>query len=325
MPDRYPIPRIEDLLHSQQGSKIFTKIDLNKAYFQVPVAPEDVPKTAVTTPFGSFEFLGMPLGLRNATQTFQRHMDTLFRDMPFVRNNVDDLLIASATQEDHLEHLQIVLEVLAKAKLSINPNKCKFAQTEVNFLGFAINSQGFRPPAEKIEAITNCQRPANIMGLRRLLGLINSYHSLLPNLAAFEVPLTDLMQGAKKKDKHLIDWTPERTNAFEACKRSLANVTSLSFLKQGAPLVLAADVSSTDLGSALEQVIDGNRQPLGFFSRKLTQAERNYSPCDRELLAVFAALKFFEHILEGRQFVIQTDHKPLVNALEQRPEKASPR
>ena len=258
----------------------------------MPVAPEDVPKTAVTTPFGSFEFLSMPLGLRNATKIFQRHMDTLFRDMPFVRNYVDDLLMASATQEEHLEHLQIVLEVLAKAKLSINPNKCKFAQTEVN-LAFAINSQGFRPPAEKIEAITNCQRPANIMGLRRFLGLINSYHSLTPNLAALEVPLTDLMQGAKKKDKRLIDWTPERTNAFEACKRSLANVTSLSFLKQGAPQVLAADASSTDLGGTLEQVIDGVRQPLGFFSRKLTQAERNYSPYDRELLAVFAALKFF--------------------------------
>ena len=67
-----------------RGSRYFTKLDLNTAYYQVPVAPEDVPKTTVTTPFGLFEFVGMPLGLRNATQTFQRYMDSLFRDLPFV-------------------------------------------------------------------------------------------------------------------------------------------------------------------------------------------------------------------------------------------------
>ena len=241
VPDRYALPRIEDLLRSLHGSRIFTKLHLNKAYFQVPVAPEDVPKTAVTTPFGLSEFIGMPLGLRNATQTFPRHTDTLFRDTPFVRNYIDDVLIASETEGEHLQHFQTVLEVLAKAKLSLNIDKCKFAQEEVNFLGFTVNRIGFRPPSEKVEAIVNFQRPADIMGLRRFLGLINFYHTFIPNFAAIEVPLTDLMQGLKKKDKCRADWTPERINAFVNCKRSIAKATSMSFLTPEAPLVLATD------------------------------------------------------------------------------------
>ena len=326
VPDRYPIPRIEDLVRSRYGSTVFTKLNLNKAYFQVPVAPEDVCKTAVTTPFGLYEIVGMPLGLRNATQTFQRYMDSLFRDLPYVRDYVDDVLVASASLEEHLEHLQVVLEILVKAKLSINLGKCKFAQVEVNFLRFAVNRDGFRPPQEKVEAILNYKRPTNIMGLRRFLGIINFYHTLIPNLAAIEVPLTDLMQGATKKDRTPIDWTIERTEAFEACKKGLADVMSLSFLAPEAPLMLATDASSTDLGGALNQADNNNIwHPLGFFSRKLSLTERNYSPYVRELLAVFSSLKFFSHILEGHQFVIQMDHKPLVRALLQRPEKASPR
>ena len=143
--------------------------------------------------------------------------------------------------------------MLAKAKLSLNLGKCKFAQEEVRFLGFAVDANGFRPPPEKVEAILNYSRPMDIDGLRGFLGLINLYHSLIPNLAAIEVPLTDLMYGAKKKDKRQIDWTPERVHAFESCKKSLAEVTSLSFLAPEAPLVLSTDAFSTDLGAALNQ------------------------------------------------------------------------
>ena len=140
-----------------------------------------------------------------------------------------------------------------------------------------------------------------------------------------QVPLTDLLQGAKKMDKRPIDWTAERTHAFERCRKSLADVTRTSFLIPGAPLALSADASSTDLGAALNQLINNVWNPLGFFSRKLTPTEVKYSPYDRELLAVFAALKHFEHRLEGREFIVRMDHQPLVKALEQRPEKASPR
>ena len=260
----------------------------------------------------------MPFGLRNATQTFQRHMDKLFRDMPFVRNYVDDMLIASKNMEEHLQ-------VLAKAKLSLNLNKCKFAQEEVQFLGFAVNKNGSRPPPEKVEAILKYARPSDIMGLRRFLGLIGFYHALIPNLAAIEVPLTDLMHGVKKKDRRLIDWMQERIQAFELCKKSLADVTHMSFLLPEAPLALSRDASSTDHGASLDQLTGGIWHPLGFHSRKLTLAEKNYSPYDRELLAIYDALKHFQHVLEGRQFVVKTNHKPLVKALSQRPEKASPR
>ena len=143
------------------------------------------------------------------------------------------------------------------------------------------------------------------MGLRRFLGLINFYHTFIPNLAAIEVPLTDLMQGAKKKDKRRVDWTPERIDAFVNCKRSLANATSMSFLAPEAHLILATDASSTDLGGALNQLIENIWQPLGFFSRKLTKAEKNYSPYDRELLAVFASLKFSPRQLNQLEYISQ--------------------
>ena len=307
VPVRYPIPRIEDILLSLHSSTFFTTLDLNRAYFQVPVAREDVPKRAITTPFGLFEFLGMPLGLRNATQTFQRHMDNLFRDMPFVRVYIDDLLIVSSTLDEHLEHLQAVFDTLVRAKLTLNLGKCQFVKREVIFLGYSVNADGFKPPPDRIKAIVEYSRPPTIADLRRFRGLINFYHSLIPNAAEMQVPLTDLLQGAKKKDKRSIDGPP-----------------SARFLISGAPLALSADASSTDLGAALNQLINNVWNPLGFFSRKLTLTEVKYSPYDRELPAVFTALKHFEHMLEGREFIVRTDHKPLVKALE-RPEKASPR
>ena len=153
VPDRYPIPRIEDLLLSLHGCRVFSKLDLKRAYFQISVAPEDVEKTAVTTPFGLFEFVGMPLGLRNATQTFQRHMDALFRHLPFVRVYLDDLLIASADTNEHLQHLRSVFEILRSSKLTLNSAKCLLAKEDVVFLGYHINSEGFKPPEDRVTAI----------------------------------------------------------------------------------------------------------------------------------------------------------------------------
>lgn len=143
VPDSYPIPRIEDLLMSLTGNKIFTKLDLERAYYQIPVAPEDIQKTAVTTSFGLFEFVGMPLGLRNSTQTFQRFMNEKFRDCPFARIYIDDIIIASRNAEDHTAHIRKVLTILSENKLTLNKQKCKFAQESINFLGFKISAEGF--------------------------------------------------------------------------------------------------------------------------------------------------------------------------------------
>lgn len=325
VPDRYAVPVPEDIFQRLHGKKIFTTIDLVRAYHQIPVAPEAVQKTAVTTPFGSFEFLGMPLGLRNATQTFQRHMDNILRGLEFVNCFIDDLIVASNTHEGHLMHLEQIFAILRLNKLTINPNKCRFGQEEVNYLGYTINKDGYKPPEERINVILSFPKPETITDLRRFLGMINYYRKCIPNALELQAPLNAYLKDAKRKDKRKVPWTPETELALENCKQSVATAARTAFLSSTASLSLTTDASDSAIGAALEQLENNIWKPVGFFSRKLSPTETKYSTYNRELLAIFAAIKFFRHILEGRQFIVRTDHRPLVYAFAQKANKASPR
>ncbi|KAL6483353.1 hypothetical protein MHYP_G00082250 [Metynnis hypsauchen] len=149
-PDRYPIPNIQDFPAGLAGRIIFSKVDLVRGYHQVPVHPADVPKTAVITPFGLFEFLRMPFGLKNTAQMFQRLMDSILRDLPFLFVYLDDILVASVSRSEHLHHLRLLFERLSQHGLIINPAKCQFGLHTVDFLGHRITSSGghseFCPP-----------------------------------------------------------------------------------------------------------------------------------------------------------------------------------
>ncbi|CAB0040261.1 unnamed protein product [Trichogramma brassicae] len=315
-PDRHPLPIIEDLLQESVG-KVFSVVDLYKAFYQIPVAEEDISKTAVTTPFGLFEFVGMPLGLRNSAQTFQRTMNYLLRDLDFVRCYQDDILVLSAAHEQHLQHLRELLTILKRARLFVNWEKCQIGRSEVVFAGYLISERGFEPPAAKVEAIARFPKPSDSTQLRRFIGMLNFYRRCLPRAAELMSPLTDLLRGLQKKKGEA---------CMERSSRRGIRAHQAGYGFSGQPLALHTDASNTAIGAALSQRhADDDWTPLGFFSQKLSPTQQRYSTYDRELLAIFEAIKYFQRILEGRSFTIMTDHRPLSFALEQKSDKFSPR
>jgi hypothetical protein len=160
--DKYPLPNMADLSSRLDGCSIFSKLFLQKGYLQVPVRQEDIPKTAIITPFGLFEFLRMPFGLSNAGMTFQRMMDQLFFDLPCVFVYLDDLLVASRTVQEHKVHLQQVLAVLQQSGLVINSEKCVFGRQSLEFLGHIVQAGGISPLPDRVAAVQQFPRPNTV-------------------------------------------------------------------------------------------------------------------------------------------------------------------
>ena len=237
-------------------------------------------------------------------------MDQVLRGIPSAYAYIDDVLIASASEQ----YLQTVFERLHTHGIVINPNKCLFSVCELDFLSHHIDQHGITPLPVKVQAVHDFPQPQTQCQLHEFIGLVNFYHRFFPHCGDLMQPLHALLTVSKPNSQTLT-WNDATLAAFKVTKEALANASLLSYSKADAPTCLMADASDTAVESVFEQYVNNTWHPISFFSRKMTPAETCYSTFDRELLAVYLAIKHFHHFLEGRHFHVLTDHKPVTFTL----------
>ena len=311
--DKYPIPKIEDLFSTLAGGKVFSKIDLSQAYQQLPLADESKKYIVINTHKGLFRYTRLPFGISSVPGIFQRVMENILQGISNVTVYLDDILLSSATESEHMQLVDQVLEHLQKAGLRARKEKCEFFFSSVTYLGHKIDAEGLHPLADKVTAIQEAPPPTNVQELRAYLGLLTYYNRFLPNMSAVLSPLYKLLQKSTKWH-----WTAEQSKAFSASKDLHTSSRLLVHFDPKLSLTLACDVSAYGLGAVLaHRYPDGSERPIGYASRTLSKAEKNYSQIEKEGLAcVFGINKFHSYLL-GHSFDLVTDHKPLLTLFHQ--------
>ncbi|WVZ63548.1 hypothetical protein U9M48_013172 [Paspalum notatum var. saurae] len=291
--NKYPLPHIDILFDQLAGARVFSKIDLRLGYYHIKIRDEDIPKTAFSTRYGLYEYLVMSFGLTNAPALFMYIMNLVFMNEldKFIVVFIDDILIYSKNEEEHAEHLQIVLSRLREHKLYAKFSKCHI-----------LSEKGVAVDPSKVECVLNWKQPETVTEIRSFLGLASYYRRFIKDFSKTTKPMTSL---TKKNARYL--WSPNCEEAFQSLKKSLTTAPVLAQPDIMKPFEVYCDASGNGLGCVLMQ----EGRVVAYASRQLRKHETNYPTHDLELAAVVHALKIWRHYLLGNTCNIYTNHKSL--------------
>lgn len=327
-PCGYPLPYLTSFNNRMKGARIFSKMDLVRAYHQIKVHPPDIYKTAVSTPSGLFEFVRMPFGLRTAGSTLQRFLDSIFagfEDFMFIY--CDDLIVFSENEQQHAEHLKRVFDRLADFGLKINTEKSQFGRHELEFLGYHLDRFGITPSESKVRSILEYPVPTTVGHVRRYLGMAAYYSKHIPNFAILRSPLNSFMSLPKTFKQKKVQFNKQQLDAFHAINRALANATLLYHPDPNAILTIHTDSSSEGIGGVLHQVNRESEQlePLFFYSKLLPdELESKVRPIFyKELEAAYQTVKRLHKFLVGQHTILYVDNEALFAALSKPKEQSA--
>ena len=306
----HPLPKVDETLAQLTGAKIFTKLDANSGFWQIPLAQQSRLLTTFITPYGRYCFNKLPFGISSAPEHFQKRMSRILEGLEGVQCQMDDVLVFGKDREEHDIRLAAVLKRIQTAGATLNPEKCEFRKTKLKFLGHLIDERGIQADPEKTSAILEMSPPTNIPELRRFMGMVNQLGKFSRNLAQLTQPLRELLS---KKRAWL--WGPNQDQAFAEVKAELVKPTILTLYDPEAAAKISADASSYGLGAVLLQKSESTWKPVAYASRSMTDTERRYAQVEKEALATTWACDKFANYILGKKIEIETDHKPLVPLL----------
>ena len=313
----HPIPLIDDILANLRGTTYFTTLDLRSGFHQIPLTKEASDRCAFSCFKGKYQYNVMPFGLNNAPNIFQRMVNELLLGCEkWSMAYIDDILIYTKSSiEDHMSHVQLILDRLRKHKLKLKLTKCQWLKTEIKYLGFIVNRYGVSPCEEKVRAIKSLRPPENVRQVRGLLGMTSYYRRFIPGFAKISEPLVELTKKYAR-----FKWSQECQKAFTHLKHQLTVIPRLAYADINKKFILYCDSSDTTIGSVLVQETDGeqwipgipNEKPIYFLSHKLNSTQiKSYSTMEKELYAIHFSLNKLHFYLYNAQFIIRTDHQPL--------------
>ncbi|XP_021759479.1 uncharacterized protein LOC110724369 [Chenopodium quinoa] len=292
---------LDDMLDELSGAQVFSKIDLRSGYHQIRMRGGDEWKTTFKTKHGLYEWLVMPFGLTNAPSTFMRLMNEMLRPFlgKFVVVYLDDILIYSKNEEEHLKHLEEIFKTLREQQLYGKLEKCHFLLTDIVFLGYIISGEGIKVDPSKVEAISSWPIPKTVTEVRSFHGLTSFYRRFIEHFSTLMGPITECTK------KGSFQWTPQAQKAFELVKKKMCEALVLALPDFMKPFEVECGASGKGIGAVLIQ----EKKPIAYFSEKLSQGKLNYSTYDKEFYAMVRALDHWSHYLRPQPFILHSDHE----------------